>query len=107
MIQQCRPTVLYLMLWTGNLISIFMNKEQKKSVVYKTDVGKIQVSMYYSDHKKCWFVQGSQFGKLETGGSSISSAIKGAIKKFIENNKLEMNGKISHSIYGIYAVDIK
>lgn len=81
--------------------------ENNKAIIYKTDVGQIQVSMHYSDCRKCRVVQGSQFGKLETGGSSISSAIKGAMEKFIKNNKLEMDGKISHSIYGIYSVKIK
>jgi hypothetical protein len=79
----------------------------RKSVVYKTDVGNIQVAMCYSQHKKNWYVQGSIYGKLETGGgSSNASAIKGCIKKFIQDNDLKMNGKISHSIYGIYAVEL-
>ena len=84
-----------------------MKKEENKSIVYKTDVGKIQVAMHYSEHKKNWYVQGSQFGILETGGSSIASTIKSCIKKFIENNKLKMNGKITHYGYGIYAVDVE
>ena len=83
-----------------------MKKEEINSVVYKTDSGNIQVAIHYSEHKKNWYVQGSQFGILETGGSSIASAIKCSIKKFIEDNNLKMNGKISHSIYGIYAVDV-
>ena len=83
-----------------------MKKEEINSVVYKTDFAKIQVAIHYSEHKKNWYVQGSMHGKLETGGSSITSAIKGCIKKFIEDNNLKMNGKISHSIYGIYAVDV-
>ena len=82
-------------------------KKEEKTVVYKTDVGKIQVAMHYSEHKKNWYVQGSIYGKLETGGSSIASTIKGAIKKFIENNKLKIKGKITHYIYGIYAVDVE
>ena len=81
-------------------------KKEEKTVVYKTDVGKIQIAMHYSEHKKNWYVQGSMHGKLETGGSPIASTIKGAIKKFIENNKLKMNGKIIHFGYGIYAVDV-
>ena len=84
-----------------------MNKEDKKTVVYKTDAAKIQVSMNYSEHKKNWYVQGSQFGILETGGSSVASTIKSCIKKFVENNKLKMNGKITHYGYGIYAVDVE
>ena len=83
-----------------------MKKEEINSVVYKTDFAKIQVAIHYSEHKKKWYVQGSIFGKLETGGSSITSAIKGCIKKFIEDNKLQANGKINHYIYGIYAVDV-
>lgn len=83
-----------------------MEKIEIKSVVYKTDVAKIQVSMHYSEHKKIWYVQGSLYGKLEIGGSSFTSSIKGCIKKFIESNKLKMNGKISHYNYGIYAVDV-
>ena len=83
-----------------------MEQVNEKSIVYKTDFGKIQVSIHYSNHKKIWYVQGSQFGKLETGGSSFASTIKGCIKKFIEDNKLKMNGKINNSIYGIYAVDV-
>ena len=83
-----------------------MKKEEINSVVYKTDFAKIQVAIHYSEHKKNWYVQGSIFGKLETGGSSITSAIKGCIKKFIEDNKLKANGKITHYIYGIYAVDV-
>ena len=83
-----------------------MKTIEKKTVVYKTDAGKVQVSMHYSEHKKNWYVQGSLFGKLETGGSSFTSSIKECIKKFIESNKLKMNGKISHYIYGIYAVDV-
>ena len=79
---------------------------EKNSVVYKTDVGKIQVAIHYSEHKKNWYVQGSLYGILETGGSSVASTIKGAIKKFIENNNLKMIGKISHYMYGIYAVDV-
>ena len=83
-------------------------KKEEKTVVYKTDVGKIQIAMHYSEHKKNWYVQGSIYGKLETGGgSSIAPAIKGAIKNFIQDNNLKMNGKISHSIYGIYAVDVE
>ena len=83
-----------------------MKNIDKNSVVYKTDVAKIQVAIHYSEHKKNWYVQGSQFGILETGGSSVASTIKLCIKKFIENNKLKMNGKIIHYIYGIYAVDV-
>ena len=84
-----------------------MENIEENSVVYKTDAGKIQVAVHYCDHKKNWYVQGSQFGILETGGSSIASIIKGCIKKFIENNKLKMNGKITHYGYGIYAVDVE
>jgi len=84
-----------------------MKNIDKNSVVYKTDVAKIQVAIHYSEHKKNWYVQGSQFGILETGGSSIASTIKGAIKKFIDENNLKMNGKISHYNYGIYAVDVE
>ena len=76
----------------------------EKSVVYKTGFAKIQVAIHYSEHKKNWYVQGSQFGILETGGSSVASTIKLCIKKFIEDNKLKMNDKISHYGYGIYAV---
>lgn len=84
-----------------------MKKEEINSVVYKTDSGNIQVAIHYSEHKKTRYVQGSMHGKLETGGgSSIAPSIKGAIKKFIDENNLKMNGKISHSIYGIYAVDV-
>ena len=83
-----------------------MKKEEIKTVVYKTNFGKIQVAMHYSEHKKTRYVQGSQFGILETGGSSIASTIKSCIKKFIEDNDLKINGKISHSIYGIYSVDV-
>ena len=84
-----------------------MNKEEIKPVVYKTDVAKIQVSMHYSEHKKNRYVQGSLYGKLETGGrSSDASTIKFCIKKFIQDNNIKMNGKISHSIYGIYSVDV-
>ena len=83
-----------------------MKKEEIKPVVYKTDVAKIQVAIHYSEHKKKWYVQGSIYGKLETGGSSVASTIKACIKTFIQNNDLKMNGKISHSIYGIYAVDL-
>lgn len=83
-----------------------MKKEEIKSVVYKTDSGNIQVAIHYSEHKNFWYVQGSMHGKLETGGSSVAPAIKGAIKNFIKDNNLKMNGKISHSIYGIYAVDV-
>lgn len=81
-------------------------KEEEKYVVYKTDSGNIQVAIHYSEHKKIWYVQGSIYGKLETGGSSNAPAIKLCIKKFIEDNNLKMNGKISHSIYGIYAVEL-
>ena len=84
-----------------------MKKEEIKPVVYKTDVAKIQVAIHYSEHKKNWYVQGSLYGKLETGGrSSVASTIKFCIKKFIEDNKLKMNGKVTHYIYGIYAVDV-
>jgi len=83
-----------------------MEKEEINSVVYKTDSGNIQVAMHYSEHKKNMYVQGSIYGKLETGGSSVASTIKCCIKKFIQENNLKMNGKISHSIYGIYAVEI-
>ena len=83
-----------------------MKKIEKKSVVYKTDVTKIQVAMHYSEHKKNWYVQGSLYGMLETGGSSVASTIKLCIKKFIEDNKIKMNGKITHYGYGIYAVDV-
>ena len=84
-----------------------MENIEKKTVVYKTEFAKIQVSMNYSEHKNFWYVQGSQFGILETGGgSSIASTIKSCIKKFVENNNLKINGKISHSIYGIYAVEV-
>ena len=83
-----------------------MKKEDKKTVVYKTDFAKILVSIHYSEHKKNWYVQGSQFGILETGGSSIASTIKGCIKNFIVKNKLQINGKITHYGYGIYAVDV-
>ena len=81
-------------------------QEEINPVVYKTDFGRIQVAINYSEHKKNWYVQGSLYGKLETGGSSVASAIKGCIKKFIENNKLQANGKITHYIYGIYAVEV-
>ena len=83
-----------------------MKKEEIKPVVYKTDVAKIQVAIHYSEHKNFWYVQGSIYGKLETGGSSFTSYIKGCIKKFIEDNKLKMNGKVTHYIYGIYAVEV-
>ena len=83
-----------------------MNKEEINSVVYKTDVGKIQVAVHYSEHKKIWYVQGSMYGKLETGGSSVASTIKFCIKKFIQNNDLKINGKIIHFGYGIYSVDV-
>lgn len=84
-----------------------MKEEKIKSVVYKTDSAKIQVTMHYSQHKKKWYVLGSIYGKLETGGgSSIAPSIKGAIKNFIKDNDLKINGKISHSIYGIYTVDV-
>ena len=81
-------------------------KKEEKYIVYKTDFGKIQVAIHYSEHKKNWYVQGSLFGKLEIGGSSFTSTIKGCIKKFIENNELKINGKITHYNYGIYAVDV-
>ena len=83
-----------------------MKNIDKNSVVYKTDVAKIQVAIHYSEHKKSWYVQGSVYGQLETGGFSFTSTIKACIKNFIENNKLKMNGKIIHYIYGIYAVDV-
>ena len=83
-----------------------MEKIEKKSVVYKKDVAKIQVAMHYSEHKKTWYVQGSIYGMLETGGSLFTSTIKGCIKKFIEDNKIKMNGKITHYGYGIYAVEV-
>ena len=83
-----------------------MEKQVINSVVYKTDSGNIQVAMHYSEHKNFWYVQGSMHGKLETGGSSVASTIKFCIKKFIKDNDLKMNGKISHSIYGIYSVDV-
>ena len=84
-----------------------MKKQVINSVVYKTDSGNIQVAVHYSEHKNFWYVQGSMHGKLETGGgSSIASTIKLCIKKFIQDNDLKMNGKISHSIYGIYSVDV-
>ena len=53
-----------------------MKKEDKKTVVYKTDVAKIQVSMHYSEHKKNWYVQGSQFGILETGDLQMLQLLK-------------------------------
>ena len=81
-------------------------QEEINPVVYKTDSGNIQVAINYSEHKKNWYVQGSLYGKLETGGSSVASTIKACIKTFIQNNDLKMNGKISHSIYGIYAVEV-
>lgn len=81
-------------------------KKEEKSIIYKTDFGKIQVAMHYSEHKHVWYVQGSMYGKLEMGGSSVASTIKGCIKKFIEDNKLQANGKITHYIYGIYAVEV-
>ena len=83
-----------------------MEKQVINSVVYKTDSGNIQVAMHYSEHKKNWYVQGSQFGILETGGSSIASTIKLCIKKFIEDNDLKINGKVTHYGYGIYAIDV-
>ena len=83
-----------------------MKNIEEKTVVYKTDFAKILVSIHYSEHKKKWYVQGSIYGKLETGGSSFTSTIKACIKNFIEKNKLQMNGKISHCIYGIYAVEV-
>lgn len=83
-----------------------MKTIEEKSIVFKTDFGRIQVAINYSEHKKNWYVQGSKFGILETGGSSVASTIKACIKKFIEDNDLKMNGKISHSIYGIYAVEV-
>ena len=79
-------------------------KKEDKSIVYKTDFGKIQVAIHYSEHKKNWYIQGSKFGILETGGSSVASTIKFCIKKFIEDNKLKMIDKITHYNYGIYAV---
>ena len=81
-----------------------MKKEEINSVVYKTDVAKIQVAIHYSEHKKNWYVQGSKFGILETGGSSVAPTIKGCINKFIQNNDLKINDKITHYGYGIYAV---
>ena len=81
-------------------------KKEDKSIIYKTDFGKIQVAMHYSEHKHVWYVMGSMYGKLETGGSSVASTIKGAIKKFIEDNNIKIIGKIIHFGYGIYAVDV-
>ena len=81
-------------------------QEEINPVVYKTDFAKIQVAMHYSEHKKNWYVQGSIFGKLETGGSSIASTIKACIKTFIQNNDLKMIDRITHYGYGIYAVYI-
>ena len=83
-----------------------MKEEKIKSVVYKTDSGNIQVAMHYSEHKKTMYVQGSQFGILETGGSSVASTIKACIKTFIQNNDLKMIDRITHYGYGIYAVYI-
>jgi len=83
-----------------------MKEEKINSVVYKTGFAKILVSIHYSEHKKKWYVQGSIYGKIETGGSSFTSTIKACIKNFIEKNKLQMNGNISHCIYGIYAVEV-
>ena len=83
-----------------------MNKEEINSVVYKTDSGNIQVAVHYSQHKKTMYVQGSMYGKLETGGSSVASIIKGCIKKFIKDNDLKINGKVTHYGYGIYAIDV-
>lgn len=77
------------------------------SVVYKTEIGKIQVSLNYSDHSKKYYVEGSLYGKLETGGSSYRKEIKSAIKKFIKDRNLKMNGNIEHSIYGIYSVGVE
>ena len=82
-------------------------EKQEKSIVYKTDFGRIQVAMHYSEHKKNWYVQGSKFGILETGGSSVAPTIKACIKKFIVDNDLKMNDKITHYGYGIYAVYIR
>lgn len=79
-------------------------KKEEKSIVFKTDFGRIQVSMHYSEHKKNWYVQGSLYGKLETGGSSVASTIKACIKTFIQNNDLKIIDKITHYNYGIYAV---
>ena len=84
-----------------------MITEEKKSIIYKTSVGKIQVSMFYSNHSKCWVVQGSRYGILECGGSSITSTIKGTIKNYIEKNNLQIKGKITHSIYGMYSVEVQ
>ena len=81
-------------------------KKEEKSIVYKTDAGNIQVALHYSEHKKNWYVQGSMYGKLEMGGSSVASTIKACIKKFIEDNNIKIIGKIIHFGYGIYAVDV-
>lgn len=83
-----------------------MKTIEEKSIVFKTDFGRIQVAINYSEHKKNWYVQGSLYGKLETGGSSNASAIKSCIKKFIVDNKLKMIDKVTHYNYGIYAVYI-
>ena len=83
-----------------------MKKKKKKSIVFKTDFGRIQVAINYSEHKKNWYVQGSKFGILETGGASIASTIKACIKTFIQNNDLKMIDRITHYGYGIYAVYI-
>lgn len=81
-------------------------KKEDKSILYKTDFGRIQVAIHYSEHKKNWYVQGSKFGILETGGASIASTIKACIKTFIQNNDLKMIDRITHYGYGIYAVYI-
>ena len=83
-----------------------MKTIEEKSIVFKTDFGRIQVAINYSEHKKNWYVQGSKFGILETGGASIASTIKACIKTFIQNNDLKMIDRITHYGYGIYAVYI-
>jgi hypothetical protein len=73
-------------------------------MVYKTESGKILVSLCESERQGKW-VQGSMFGILETGRSANSKLIRAAIKKFSNDNGLNISD-ISHSIYGIYAANV-
>ena len=75
-------------------------------MIYVINNIKINVSIGYSEHKKCNFVIGSLHSTLESGGSSHAKEIKQAMKHYTKENNIELSENISHSIYGIYSAYI-
>ena len=74
-------------------------------LIFKTDIGKVIVSISEADKYGIAKLSGSLFGVLVTGGSYIGKYVRPAIKMYAEINNIKI-GTIKHCLYGSFKADI-